>query len=185
LSGPAASLARDGDLIAECLSQNGQALEVLLDRYEAPLFHFLIGILKDHHLAEDALQETWCQALQHLAQVDANHLRGWLFTVAYHQAMLFRRRQRGRAGATPVVGDLVDPTPCPGTLVQDREEACKVRQMLERLSPAQREVICQRVYEGKRFRDIAKALDCPVNTALARMHEGLKKLRRLWGPDYV
>jgi RNA polymerase sigma-70 factor (ECF subfamily) len=99
--------------------------------------------------------------------------------------MFTKRRQRARASSTPVPQELVDPAPMPATQVQDREEVVRVRQMLERLPAAQRDVICQRIYEGKRFRDIAESLDCPVNTALARMHEGLKKLRLLWGPDYV
>ena len=41
-------------------------------------------------------------------------------------------------------------------------------------------MIRKRVYEGKRFREIAADLKCPLNTALARMHEGLKRLRLLW-----
>ena len=46
-------------------------------------------------------------------------------------------------------------------------------------------MIRQRVYEGKRFREIAESLDCPLNTALARMHEGLKRLRRLWENEHA
>jgi RNA polymerase sigma-70 factor (ECF subfamily) len=36
------------------------------------------------------------------------------------------------------------------------------------------------VFEGKTFREVAAALGCPLNTALSRMHEGLKRLRVLW-----
>jgi RNA polymerase sigma-70 factor (ECF subfamily) len=36
------------------------------------------------------------------------------------------------------------------------------------------------MFEGKKFREVAASLGCPLNTALARMHEGLKKLRQLW-----
>ncbi len=175
----------DHDLITLFAAGNHQALETLLDRYETCLFHFLLGILKNHHLAEDALQETWCQALKHLEKVKGDHLRGWLFTVAYHQAMLFKRRQRSKTTVAAVPREVIDPSPCPGAQAQEQEEVIRLRQMLDRLPAAQREVICQRIYEDKRFRDIADSLDCPVSTALARMHEGLKKLRRLWGPDYV
>ena len=37
----------------------------------------------------------------------------------------------------------------------------------------------------ERFREIADALNCPLNTALARMHEGLKRLRLLWGAEHA
>ena len=39
--------------------------------------------------------------------------------------------------------------------------------------------------EGKRFREIAASLGCPLNTALARMHEGLKRLRLLWEQNHA
>ena len=86
----------DSDLLTRFRGGDGQALDTLLERYEAVLFPFLLSLLKDHHQAEDALQETWCRVLQNVERVDWSHLRGWLFTVAYHEAMLLKRRQKAR-----------------------------------------------------------------------------------------
>ncbi len=82
----------DAELLNRFRNGDDCALDALCERYEQPLFLFLIGILRDHHRAEDALQETFVQALERLEGVDPDHLRGWLFTVAYHQAMLIRRK---------------------------------------------------------------------------------------------
>ncbi len=185
--GDAAAPAADAELLARFRAGDAHALDALLLHYEVPVFQFLVGILRDHHRAEDALQETWCRALERLDGVDPDHFRGWLFTVAYHQAMLVKRRQKNKTEATVRLSDplgqrdgLADPGPSPVFQVQQREEVERLRHLLDRLPPSQREVIRQRVYEGKRFREIATALDCPLNTALARMHEGLKRLRLLW-----
>jgi RNA polymerase sigma-70 factor (ECF subfamily) len=171
----------DAELLARLRSGEERALETLCRRYEQPLFEFLLGVLRDHHRAEDALQETFVRALQRLDGVDPDHLRGWLFTVAYHQAMLAKRRLSGRPYAVRGPdGQVADPSPGPLAQAVERDEAHRLRTLLEQLPAGQREVIRQRVYEGKRFREIATALNCPVNTALARMHEGLKRLRLLW-----
>jgi RNA polymerase sigma-70 factor (ECF subfamily) len=179
--------ATDAELIGRFRAGNAQALDTLLVRYEAPVFQFLVGILRDHHDAEDALQETWCKALERLDGVDPAHFRGWLFTVAYHQAMLTKRRKKNKTRAKVALPDqggrrdgLFDPAPGPLHQAEKREEIERLQDLLDDLPPGQREVIRQRVYEGKRFREIAAALDCPLNTALARMHEGLKRLRLLW-----
>ena len=86
----------DAELLTRFRGGDDAALEALFERHETPLFYFLLGMLRDTHQAEDALQETFVRALERLDGVDPDHLRGWLFTVAYHQAMLAKRRQKGR-----------------------------------------------------------------------------------------
>lgn len=176
----------DAGLLARFRAGDERALEPILARYEVSLFQFLCGILRDHHQAEDVLQETFVRALERLDGVDPNHLKGWLFTVAYHQAMLAKRRQKKRLTYTDEPGAAVsDPLPGPALVAEQREDVQRLRELLEQLPPGQREVIRQRVYEGKRFREIAATLDCPLNTALARMHEGLKRLRLLWEQNHA
>src|SRR5437868_11133817 len=142
----------DADLLARSHGGDGEALERLLARHELPLFHFLVGVLGDHHLAEDALQETFVRALERLDGVDPEHLRGWLFTVAYHQAMLLKRRLAGglrHVRPSAEQPQQADPLPGPAESAERAEEARRLRALLEQLPPAQREVIRQRVYEGK------------------------------------
>jgi RNA polymerase sigma-70 factor (ECF subfamily) len=171
----------DATLLARFQAGDEQALTLLLLRYERPLFQFLVGMLRDHHQAEDALQETFVRALDRLDGVDPGHLRGWLFTVAYHQAMLGKRKSKSRpTRSLPPALDVPAGQPGPLQQVELADDARRLRGLLEQLPSAQREVIRQRVYEGKRFMEIAAALNCPLNTTLARMHEGLKRLRTLW-----
>lgn len=176
--------ASDAELLARFRNGDEAALVALMERYETPLFQFLVGMLRHHHQAEDALQETFVQALRRLDEVDPDHLRGWLFTVAYHQAMLIKRRQKTRA-AVVLPDAACDPGRGPLDEAERRDDVRRLRELLDRLPDGQREVIRQRVYEGKRFKDIAAALGCPLNTALARMHEGLKRLRLLWEQEHA
>lgn len=173
--------ASDTELLARFRTGDGSALEPLFVRYEEPVFRFLFGVLKDHHAAEDALQETFVQAIRHADEVQPHTFRGWLFTVAYRQAQLLRRK--GKRLPTQADDDLLV------TLVGDSaasesadrsDDIRKLRELLDLLPQSQRSVITARVFEGKKFREVADFLGCPLNTALARMHEGLKKLRQLW-----
>jgi RNA polymerase sigma-70 factor (ECF subfamily) len=183
----------DALLLSRFQDGDSAALETLLGRYEVSLYQFLFGLLRDHHLAEDALQETFVRALERLDAVDPDHLRGWLFTVAYHQAMLARRKEKrtrtAPLGAPVVRGgtrieEVGDPQPGPLALAESGDDRLRLEALIAQLSPAQQEVVRQRG-EGKRFIDIARALGCPLNTALARMHEALKRLRVLWGNEHV
>ena len=56
---------------------------------------------------------------------------------------------------------------------------------LAELPAPQQAVIRLRLFEGLRFREVADRLGCPLNTALARMHDGLRTFRTLWEARYV
>jgi len=175
----------DAELLARFRAGDDNALDPLFGRYEGPVFRFLFAVLRDHHRAEDALQETFVQALRHSDGVQPETFRGWLFTIAHQQAMLLKRKEK----RLPVqVDDLVllglaarsveDPT-------GRADDARRVRELVALLPAPQRAVIAARIFEGKTFREVAIALGCPLNTALARMHTGLKKLRQMWEAGYA
>ncbi|MCI0701907.1 MAG: RNA polymerase sigma factor [Planctomycetia bacterium] len=171
----------DAELLARFRSGESDALELLFARYEGPVFRFLFGVLHDYHQAEDALQETFVQAIRKAELVAPDTFRGWLFTVAYRQGMLLKRRSKKLPAQADdlillsLVGD--EPADARATL---GDEARRVRELLSLLPDGQRAVISARVFEGLTFREVAATLGCPLNTALTRMHDGLKKLRQLW-----
>jgi RNA polymerase sigma-70 factor, ECF subfamily len=175
----------DFELLARFRSGEEAALEPLFERYEGPIFRFLYGILKDHHGAEDAMQETFVQALRHADGVNPDTFRGWLFTVAHQQAVLLKRKAKRlptQADAAALLGLIGRETD--DHLTRD-DDARRIRELLDLLPAAQRTVIAARVFEGMKFREVAAMVGCPLNTALARMHEGLKKLRQLWEARYA
>jgi RNA polymerase sigma-70 factor (ECF subfamily) len=176
----------DADLLARFRAGQAAALEALFARHEGPVFRFLLGLLRDHHAAEDALQDTFVQALRYVDSIAPEAFRGWLYTVAHRQALLLKRKAKrvptpaDDAALLGLVGD------GPADAAAERtDDARSVRELLGRLPEPQQAVIVARVYEGKTFREVAQTLGCPLNTALARMHEGLKKLRQLWEARYA
>jgi RNA polymerase sigma-70 factor (ECF subfamily) len=185
---PPASAAQesDADLLTRFRHGDAAALETLFTRYEEPVFRFLIGVLRDHHAAEDALQETFVQALRKSDTVAGENFRSWLFTVAYRQAMLLKRQAKRQPAQAEemllleLIGD--GPADLPARRADDAQS---LRALLDLLPDAQRAVITARVFDGKTFREVAAAQGCPLNTALARMHDGLKRLRQLWEARYA
>jgi len=172
----------DAELLARFHAGDECALEVLFERYEPPLYHFLLGVLRDHHQAEDALQETFIKAVENGHGVQPDKFKSWLFTVGFREAMLLKRKQKRdpRMTLEPSFERADDDFLGPEDLAVQGEQAHRLRQLLELLPTHQRDTIRARIYEGKRFREIAATQGCPLNTTLARMHEGLKRLRSLW-----
>ena len=147
-------------------------------QYGAELQRFLLGLLRDHHLAGDVFQTTFVRLAQYGHKTRAESRKGWLFRVAYNEAMLVRRRQaiddvarRRTAWEREPVGQSAE-----AALVR-AETVQLVRQAIRELPAEQQRVVRMRIYEDKTFAAIAVELGIPLGTALGRMRTALIKLR--------
>ncbi len=140
---------------------------------------FLLGVLRDPDLATEVLQATFAKAVEvgHTARQET--LKGWLFRVAFNEAMLLRRKQAVRDKAARRLGaEDNNPAETPYDQVCRFETVASVRKALDQLPAEQRQVVQMRIYDQKKFITIAEELDLPLGTVLTRMQAALKKLRR-------
>jgi RNA polymerase sigma-70 factor (ECF subfamily) len=184
---PDAPTPTDSELLVRFRGGDEAALGTLYERYEGPVFRFLLGMLKDRHRAEDVLQETFVQAVRKSDAVNAESFKGWLFTVAHQQAVLMKRKDK-RVPASSDVPALLG-LPARGesheAIYARGADAGVALALLAELPTGQQQVIRMRLFEGLRFKDVAERLNCPLSTALARMHDGLRRLRSLWEERYA
>lgn len=184
---PDAPATPDSELLARLRTGDSTAVGVIFERYEQAVFSYLIGVLKDRHAAEDVLQDTFVLVLRKADTASGESFRGWLFSVAHQQALLFRRK--GKRVPAAVAGDgllaLVGGEIDPAALADRHDTAAAVRGLLAELPGPQQDVIRLRLFDGLKFREVAERLGCPLNTALARMHDGLNRLRTLWEQRYA
>jgi RNA polymerase sigma-70 factor (ECF subfamily) len=164
---------------------DARVVAALYAEHAEELRRFLIGMLRDTPLAHDVLQATFAKLIEvgHTSREETR--KAWLFRVAYHEAMAFRRRQGVDGRAMQQVA-WVHPGAARGAdepvMLGETVEA--VRRAIDELPAAQRQILHERIYEEKTFAQIAKELNIPLGTALARMRAALAKLRtRLSGED--
>lgn len=158
-----------------------EAVAVFYREHGDDLFAFLAGVLRDRELAGEVLQTVFRKALErgHTIQQDS---RGWLFRVAYNEAMLVRRvqtRERGllkkAAWHRKVTDSVVDFS---DSAALRSETVKQVRLAIEELPETQRDVVRKRMYEEKTFAVIADELQLPLGTVLTRMRLATERLRK-------
>jgi RNA polymerase sigma-70 factor (ECF subfamily) len=152
----------------------------LYETHGEELRRFVLGVVRDPDLTGDVMQATFSKALElgHTARPET--LKGWLFRVAFHEALASRRRRLsgdrarrrladlGRAGAQ---ADHPDDGLIRGEIID------AVRRALGTLPGPQRRVVLARVYDDKTFAQIARESGLPLGTVLTRMRLALNKLR--------
>lgn len=141
---------------------------------------FLVGVLKDRELAGEALQNTFAKAVEagHTSREETR--KGWLFRVAYHEALALKRRRRVEERSLPrlaaAASEADDPGEAPHPSAVRWETVEQVRKAIDALPAEQKRVVWMRIYEEKTFAAIAAELDLPLGTVLTRMQLAIKKL---------
>ncbi|RUL89367.1 RNA polymerase sigma factor [Tautonia sociabilis] len=146
------------------------------------LSRFLLGVLRNPDLAQDALQATFTKALERGHEARPESLRGWLFRVAYREAITLRRRDSRRHRLQRGLAWMIEATSEDDPNVDDpivrREAVEAVRNALDTLPPAYLDVVRARIYEDKTFAQIARDQGLPLGTVLTRMRRALERLSR-------
>ena len=157
--------------------------DVLVSRYYQPLLRYLQR-LAGNQVADELLQQTWLSVLDHADKFDPNASGGgfkaWVFRIATNKANdLWRSRGREKAAYEGLRLVTDDQMPHAGHRLEGSEQEQKLRNAIEQLPEAQRQVLMLRYYSGMKFVEIADLLGCPLNTALGRVHKAMLKLKEL------
>lgn len=144
----------------------------LMDEYERAIYNFLFGLVRDADRALDCTQDTFVRAFEHLRKGRPINA-AWLYTVARNRAMdEFRRNKR-------VQPDLAALEEVP--VHQRTDETLAVRQALDRLSPADREVLYLFDVAGFKTDEIGAMLGVRGSAIRQRLSRARERFRLIYG----
>ena len=148
-------------------------------QFGGPLRSFLLGVTSNPEAVDEAFQGTFTRAMEAGHTARAETIKGWLFRVAYNEAMLAGRKRQRRDRGLKRLAEIHRPeTATPEDLVSLDESIRIVRELIDELPVEQQAVVRKRIYEDKTFKVIAEELDAPLGTVLTRMRSALAKLHR-------
>jgi RNA polymerase sigma-70 factor, ECF subfamily len=179
--------------LAAYRSGETEALGRLVEHYRRPLYAFILRMMEGHADAEEVFQEVWFRAVKNLVGYRDDRFLSWLFRIAHNLVIDRVRRTRptvdlhahGDEGDDPIQTQLADRRVDPGTAVAGRDLGKRIRAAVAALPPEQREVFQLRMESDIPFKEIARIQRTSINTALARMHYAVRKLRAELKDDYA
>ena len=178
--------------IASAQGGQAQGFEALMEAYGPRLYGYFYRATGNHHDAEDLLGEMMLRLVRTLRHYDdRGRFEPWLFRIAANVVRDRIRRMKSNPAAASLSAQsesgqtLADDVPGPHEAVEAdllaAEASADVREAMEKLDETTRQMILLRHFGDMSFREIAEIFQCPLGTALARVHRGLKALRRVMG----
>jgi RNA polymerase sigma factor (sigma-70 family) len=169
------------DLVERAISGDHDAFAQLAAAALARSYNIARLILRDHELAQDAVQEAFVAAWRNLSGLrDPDRFEAWLTRLVvrscYREA---RRRQRfGRFEVE--IGTIEPGAPDESRHIADRDQ---LERGFRHLDPEQRAVLVLHFFEGLPLTEVADVLAIPTGTVKSRLHRSMAAIRATLDAD--
>ncbi len=167
----------DLELIEAWRTGDERAATALVTRH-APAVARFVASCGERVEVDEVVQDTFVRAFGAIDSFRADSsLRTWLFTIA-RRLLLDRRRadRRRREQVSIAEGDAITEFDALDGMLAE-ETRTRMRQVLGRLSPKQREVFTLRVNEGLTYKEISEVVDTTEGAARVHYHNAVRAIK--------
>jgi RNA polymerase sigma-70 factor, ECF subfamily len=180
-----AELAPDAKRLADLLARSGlsdrQAFAELYALTRAKLFAVSLRIVRERHLAEEVLQDSFVNIWNHAADYASakSAPMTWMTAIVRNRSLDILRKSGWEVEDEDEVmaGMLEDPGPLPEDAVGGQRAAHDVHRCLHELEAEQRQSIALAFFHGLSHSELADHLRKPLGTVKTHIRRGLLKLR--------
>ncbi|HLK97617.1 MAG TPA: sigma-70 family RNA polymerase sigma factor [Hymenobacter sp.] len=176
----------DSALISLYIAGNEEAFAQLLGRHKDRVFTTIMLIVRDEDVAEDLLQDTFIKAIHTMKSGRYNEegkFSSWICRIAHNLSIDFFRREKRSPllnldTSSHTFNSLSHAEEDVEMTLTREETYTRLRELIQDLPAAQKEVLVMRHYGDMSFQEIADATGVSINTALGRMRYALINLRK-------
>jgi len=185
MTGPAA----DEVLMLRYKEGDLEAFEILLERYQQPLFTFVLRFCNDYHQAEDLVQEVFLRLIKSAKTYEPKaKFSTYIYTFAHNICVdNFRRGKKRKTTSLSQPIDVEQELTIEDTVKDERANPEKdyrqktlekaLQEAVAELPEEQREVFLLREQMNLPFDEIARVVGCLPSTAKSRMRYALQSIR--------
>jgi RNA polymerase sigma-70 factor (ECF subfamily) len=129
----------------------------------------------DFYIAEDVVQESFMKAFEKLSTFQfRSAFKSWIYRIVINTSKNILRSKKPLVDIEKV--PLKEDCECEDTLI-DKQLLLQAKRIIKSLPDKQKDAVSKRVFEDKSFKEVAKDMDCPYDTAKANYRHGLLKLQ--------
>jgi len=167
----------DARLVTRCLEGEVDAFGELMDRYQRPVFHGVLQMVRNREDARELTQQVFLKAYEHLASFDrTRRFFSWIYRIAVNEAITFTR---ARHSHEPIAEDLEPADLAPSAMddLEARRRERELRRAIARLDPKYGAVITLFHLLQLPYEAVAEALELPEKTIKSRLFTARQLLR--------
>lgn len=156
-----------------------QSFAILVRHFAPMAYAVAYERLRDHYMAEDAVQEAFTEAYLHLDKLrEPEAFPGWLKTIVLRQCTRISRRKHHPMVPLDKTDALTGPWDNPEEIAEIRELYSMLHDSVAGLSPPLQTAIRLFYWHGYSLKEIAQLSHTSVPALKKRLHDARRKLKR-------
>ena len=179
----------DEELVVAYMDGEAKAFDVILTRYQATIYSYLLYVVGDEDEANELFQDTFVKVIVFLQEQRYKPMglfNYWLIRIAHNMISdKFRRNDHklvkdvnAKNDLTRIRNEAITVSPYDDEMIRD-QAFDELHRMVNKLPAEQREMVYLRYFEEMSFKDIAAITGVSINTALGRMRYAILNLRKM------
>lgn len=157
-------------------------LGLLFERYNQKLYHFFYRMTRRQDISEDLVQNVFERILKYRKSYSSNgSFSTWVFQIARNlHADHYRNNQKGEELNDYMNWDELEGNGLePDNNQQQNEEVKRLQQALDQLDEVKKQTLVLSRFQGLRYSEIAKIMDCSESAVKVRIFRALRELEVL------
>ena len=175
----------DATLVRRALAGDDTAFTILMERYQKQVHATVWRTIKDFHIAEDIVQETFLKVHQKLGTLkEPDRFSAWLNAIATRLCLAWFREKRLNTQLSENISSVTRQNdPYSGYLAGEQAKAAAqelheiVRKWLAKLPENERIATTLHYFDGMSCDEIAAFLDVTTNTIKSRLNRARNRLK--------
>ena len=170
----------DEALIGLIACGEADAMRLLFARHNVRVFRFLKRMIGNAANAEDLLSEVFLEVWRNAGRFDArSQVSTWILGIARYKALSSLRRRSFDELNEGIYETVEDPADDPEISLQKRQSSALLKNCLEQLSSAHREVLDLIYYHEQSIEEVARIIGVPPGTVKTRAFHARKRIAEL------
>lgn len=149
--------------------------------YIQDIFRYLLSLCHDYHSAEDLVNETFYRAYLFLEDCREEKVKPWLFKVAYHAYIDFKRKHSRVLIKDSSFFERPGISKTPEELIVSKEQLQEIGQIIADLPENQKQAILLYDYHGFQYQEAAEIMQVNIGhfkVLLFRARQRIRSLKR-------
>ncbi len=166
----------DETLVREVQEGSISAFEDLVRRYQHKLYAFVLHIVRDHHTAQDTVQESFISLYKSIDRVDTKRkFSSYVFSIARNHAISLVRSRKFHMPLEEAAS--YEATESLEAHIEATDDKRRIHEALETIDKKYKKIISLYYFEDLSYEEMSKRMRMPLNTIRTHLRRAKKALQ--------